>query len=58
MTFLISFSDVANKDIESHKKSGNKNNLKRIQQILEELSEHPETGIGSPERLKYSLSGY
>ena len=48
----------AKEDIESYKKSGNKAVLKRIKRILGELEEHPEFGIGNPERLKYGYSGY
>lgn len=58
MTYRIEISDAATKDIESFKKAGDLTSLKRLNQILEDLREHPETGIGSPERLKYRLSGY
>jgi toxin YoeB len=37
--------------------AGNQVTIKRIERIIEELKEHPETGIGQPERLKYRLSG-
>ena len=40
-----------------HKKSGNKQNLVKISKIIEELREHPFTGIGKPELLKYDLQG-
>ncbi|MBD3628358.1 MAG: Txe/YoeB family addiction module toxin [Cyclobacterium sp.] len=30
----------------------------KIDQLLDELEEHPETGTGKPERLKNILSGY
>ncbi|KAA6316941.1 Toxin YoeB [termite gut metagenome] len=33
------------------------NIVKRIKQLLEDISQHPDTGIGKPERLKYGLSG-
>ncbi len=39
-------------------KSGDKGSIKRINQIFEELSEHPETGVGQPEKLKFDLSGF
>jgi len=52
MTYRIEISDAATKDIESFKKAGDLPSLKRLNQILEDLREHPETGIGSPERLK------
>ncbi len=42
----------------AHKKSGDTASIKKILKILNELSEHPFTGIGNPEQLKYELSGY
>ena len=35
-----------------------KKTLKRINILLRELLRHPETGIGKPEQLRGSLSGY
>ena len=29
----------------------------RIKRLLKDISEHPYTGIGKPERLRYNLSG-
>lgn len=40
-----------------HKKSGYKQNLVKISKIIEELREHPFTGTGKPEQLKYDLQG-
>lgn len=31
--------------------------MKKLNALIEELKEHPETGTGQPERLKHSLSG-
>ena len=42
----------------SSKKSGNFPLMKKIQNLLEELELHPETGTGKPEKLKENLSGY
>ena len=47
----------AQKQLQAHYKTGDKGSIKKINQIFEELSEHPETGIGKPERLKFELSG-
>jgi len=58
MSFHLDFSKQANKDIESHKKSGDKATLKKLLVLLNELSEHPFTGSGKPEQLKYDLTGY
>ena len=35
-----------------------KKTLKRINLLVKELLRHPETGIGKPEQLRDSLSGY
>jgi toxin YoeB len=49
---------TAEKDFSKHKKSGDIPSINRILKILNELKEHPFTGIGKPEELKYELSGY
>ncbi len=58
MAYHLDFSIQSEKDIEYHKNSGNKAILKKILILLNELSEHPQTGSGKPELLKHSLSGY
>ncbi|MBW7869127.1 MAG: Txe/YoeB family addiction module toxin [Brumimicrobium sp.] len=55
--FIVELTEKALKDIALHKKSGNKSSEKKIKKILEELKEHPYTGTGQPEALKYQLSG-
>ncbi|MGB4960260.1 MAG: Txe/YoeB family addiction module toxin [Saprospiraceae bacterium] len=39
-------------------KSGQKDDIKKLEIILDELKLNPFIGIGRPERLKYHLSGY
>jgi len=56
--FIVFLSEQAKKDIQKHKRSGDKVAGKKIRTILEELKHHPETGTGKPERLKHELSGY
>ncbi len=56
--YSVEVQKAAQKHLEIHYKSGDKGSIKRINQIFEELSEHPETGIGQPERLKFGLSGF
>ncbi len=58
MSFHLDFSKQALKDIDSHKKSGNKVIAKKILLLLNELAEHPFTGTGKPEQLKYNLASY
>ena len=38
-------------------KSGNKAIMNRITALLKDIMEHPYTGIGKPEPLKYDLAG-
>jgi len=58
MAFHLEFSKQADNDITFHKKSGNKTVLKKLLVLLEELTEHPFTGTGKPEQLKYDLTGF
>ncbi len=39
-------------------KSGNQQDIKRVERIIKELHTDPKNGIGKPERLKYELSGF
>lgn len=57
MTLSLDFSDQAMEDIAYHKKSGNKVILKKLFNLLNEISEHPYAGTGKPEALKHNLSG-
>lgn len=57
MSYTLEFSKTALKDIEKHKKSGDKPTLKKIEKLLTELMEHPITGTGQPELLKHNLAG-
>lgn len=49
--------EQAEKDREYWKKSGNKAIMNRITLLLRDIAEHPYTGIGKPEPLKYDLQG-
>jgi toxin YoeB len=57
MSYPLDFTKKALEDIESHKKSGNKPVLNKLLILLDELTEHPYTGTGKPEPLKFELSG-
>jgi toxin YoeB len=57
MAYHLDFTDKAKEDIAAHKKAGNKAVLNKLLTLFEELAEHPFTGAGKPEPLKYSLSG-
>lgn len=49
---------TALQDLKFFKKSGNKQIISKIQNILQSIAETPFTGIGKPERLKHEWSGY
>jgi toxin YoeB len=53
MTFEIEFTVEALEDIEKLKKTGSKALFKKFYALIQELREHPETGTGKPERLRY-----
>jgi toxin YoeB len=57
MAYQLNFTEKADEDIAFHKKAGNKVILKKMLALLEELVEHPSTGTGKPEPLKYNLPG-
>ena len=54
----IIFLGQAEKDREYWKKSGYKAIMNKITALLKDIAEHPYTGIGKPEPLKYELAGY
>lgn len=55
--FEIVFTEPADEDVALWKKSGQKIIMNRISKLLKDIQEHPQTGIGKPEPLKYDLSG-
>ena len=57
MIYRLRFTTNALKDIQQHKKSGDKKLLQKIEVLLNELREHPRTGTGQPEKLKHDLEG-
>ena len=56
--YQVVLSDQAKEDYAYFVNSGNVNAVKKIVTLLKELEEHPFTGTGKPEALKYSLTGY
>jgi toxin YoeB len=55
--YSIIIEDIAVTDFSFHKKSGQKSVKKRIERIIEELSQTPYFGVGNPHPLKHELSG-
>ncbi|MBQ9522190.1 MAG: Txe/YoeB family addiction module toxin [Paludibacteraceae bacterium] len=58
MRYTLTFAPRALADLEKIKKSGDQARIKKLRTVLEELTEHPLTGIGNPERLKYKENTY
>lgn len=58
MIFTVKFESKALFDIKKITKSGKQADIKKLENILEELKIHPFSGIGHPEPLKHNLSGY
>ena len=55
--YRIVFSMQAKSDWDFWKSSGNTAIMRKIAALLEDVAEHPYTGTGKPEPLKYELSG-
>lgn len=58
MSYILIFAPRAMDDFNRIKKSGDQARLKKLRTILEELREHPLTGIGNPERLRHRADTY
>lgn len=56
--FRLKIEKLAESHLRKHFKSGNKASIKKITQILDELSETPFEGVGKPEALKHGLNGF
>jgi toxin YoeB len=56
--YRVIVSATAQKDLLSIRRSGDKASIRKVEQIITELYDHPETGTGKPERLKFDLTGY
>jgi toxin YoeB len=55
--FRVKIEGKAKQDIARIHKSGHKATIKKLEKIVLELAEHPCTGIGNPEELKYDFAG-
>ena len=53
----VVYKDKAIEDIKSWKKSGQKTTRDKISKLIEDMLQHPFTGLGKPEALKYELNG-
>ena len=57
MAYRLDFTKKAQEHINFHRKTGNQSLLAKIAVLLDELTEHPFSGTGKPELLKYKFSG-
>lgn len=55
--YTLLFSEQALEDIDFFRKSGQVDVQAKISRLLRDVQQHPESGIGKPEKLKHSLSG-
>nr|WP_294894104.1 Txe/YoeB family addiction module toxin [uncultured Pedobacter sp.] len=53
MKYKVALTFDAELDVKKIEKSGDKKLLKKIYLLLDELEEHPTSGTGKPERLKF-----
>jgi toxin YoeB len=51
--YSVKVAEEARKQLRQIYKSGNKAVIRKIEQLFVELSEHPYTGTGQPEQMKY-----
>ena len=49
--FKLYYTDKFEEDVLAHRKSGDKSVLKKLDKLLNELRQHPQTGTGKPEPL-------
>lgn len=54
----IRYTKTALDDLSYWKKIGNKQILTKIERLLIDIAEHPFSGIGKPEPLRFELAGY
>lgn len=55
--YKIRFTETADEDVLYWKQSGQKIAMAKIQRLLVDIQQHPLTGLGKPEALRFDLSG-
>lgn len=58
MNYKIVLTSIAEKHLDNWRKSGKKKSILKILLLFEELSKHPTTGTGQPEKLRGDFTGY
>jgi toxin YoeB len=56
--YSVKLTSQAEKDLRQIYKSGDKNSIKRLERIFDELKENPYEGIGKPKPLKHQYIGF
>lgn len=51
--YTVVLAPQAKEDLKTIKKSGDKAAIKKVQKLISELSEHPKSGTGKPEPLRW-----
>jgi toxin YoeB len=57
MDYSIKYSEQFLKDKDAHIRSGQKIILRKINELVDDIRQHPRTGIGMPEQLGYDRKG-
>jgi len=57
MSYILKLTPIAIEDIEFHKRAGDKATLKKLSVLFDELIEHPTTGTGKPEAMRFNSKG-
>ena len=55
--YRIQFAETADEDLDYWKMSGQLTIQTKISRLLEDIRNHPLTGLGKPEALRFNLSG-
>jgi toxin YoeB len=58
MTYQLIIQPQAEHDLDAHMQAGNKQLLKKVFALFEELTQHPKTGTGKPKPLKHQQAGF
>jgi len=56
--YFVEIKDEAKNHFLKIYNSGDRATIKKLEKIILDLSNHPKSGIGNPEPLKYNLSGF
>jgi toxin YoeB len=58
MSYTIVTTPIFDEDLAALIKTGDKQAVKKLHKLLDELREHPMTGTGEPKELKHNYTGY